>query len=359
MKQLTKSILVAAALGLWTSAAFAHHISGTVLCTDTVPPTPQAGVIVSAAGIANPGPVVTITAADGSFYLGLPTATDTYTVTIATPAGLTITSPASGQYVVNIFLNGIGGPEFFDAANFSLTGCGTPPRLGRIGDTVYCDANGNGSQDAGEAGIPGVKVNLVCKDAAGNVVATATATTDANGKYLFIDVPAGVCEVTVDTSSVTGDCNVAVCATKVTVTLAAGQVYLDADFCFKPPPPEGPGTGTPGYWKTHPEAWPVDSIVIGGITYTKAQAIAILWIADGGDKSRTVFRHLLSAKLNLLNGTDPSCISGDIATADAWMALHPVGSKVAGSSAAWAEISGTATKLDDYNNGLLCAPHRD
>jgi hypothetical protein len=165
--------------------------------------------------------------------------------------------------------------------------------------------------------------------------------------------------VTVDTSSVTGDCNVAVCATKVTVNLAAGQVYLDADFCFKPPPPSGPGTGTPGYWKTHPEAWPVDSIVIGGITYTKAQAIAILWIEDGGDKSRTVFRHLLSAKLNLLIGTDPSCISGDIATADAWMALHPVGSGVTGKSAAWAEISGVATKLDNYNNGLLCAPHRD
>jgi hypothetical protein len=41
------------------------------------------------------------------------------------------------------------------------------------------------------------------------------------------------------------------------------------------------------------------------------------------------------------------------------MAAHPVGSGVSGKSAAWGEISGIATMLDQYNNGLLCAPHRD
>jgi hypothetical protein len=358
MKTSLKSLLLTAVLGLWTSAASAHHIAGTVICTDTIPATPLAGVVVEIVGTAGPTIYTIGTSADGSFLINVPPVTDTYTVTIHPPAGLTIVSPASGNYVVPIFAGGVGGPDHFDTANFSLTGCGTPPRLGRIGDTVYCDANGNGTQDAGEAGIAGVKVTLLCKDGAGNVVATAEATTDANGKYLFIDVPAGVCEVTVDTSSVTGDCNVPVCATKVTVNLALGQVYLNADFCFKQPP-QGPGTGTPGYWKNHPSAWPVASIVIGGRTYSKADAIKQMSTPEKGDKTRTVFRHLVSAKLNVLIGNASACIDAAIAQADAWMALHPVGSKVSGSSAAWAEISGTATLLDQYNNGLLCAPHRD
>ena len=120
------------------------------------------------------------------------------------------------------------------------------------------------------------------------------------------------------------------------------------------------GTGTPGYWKNHPEAWPVSSITIGGVSYTKAKAINWLNTADRGDKTVTMFRHLLSAKLNVLNGTDSSCIASTISAADAWMQTHgPVGSGVAASSAAWQQGSSLATKLDNYNNGLLCAPHRD
>jgi hypothetical protein len=355
MKTTIKSILIVAALGLWASTATAHHIAGSVLCTDTTPPAPQVGVLVTVQGSLNTYQGSTL--ADGTFYIAVAAVSDTYTVTIATPVGLTITSPVGGQYVVQIFGGGVGGPDQFNEANFALTGCGTPPRLGRIGDTVYCDANGNGMQDAGEAGIPGVKVTLLCKDANSNIVASATATTDASGNYLFIDVPAGLCEVLVDVTSVAGDCTVPVCATTVSHQLAAGEVFLDADFCFTRPP-TGPGTGTPGYWKNHPGAWPVSSIVIGGITYSKTQAIRLMGLPDG-DKTRTVFRHLVAAKLNVLIGNDSSCIAGDIATADAWMAVHPINSGVSGSSAAWAEISGVATKLDQYNNGLLCAPHRD
>ena len=38
-----------------------------------------------------------------------------------------------------------------------------------------------------------------------------------------------------------------------------------------------PGTGTPGYWKNHPEAWPVDSVYVRGCTdYPQAEAIAAM-----------------------------------------------------------------------------------
>ncbi len=54
-----------------------------------------------------------------------------------------------------------------------------------IGDTVYFDANGDGTQDPGDEGIPGV--TLALEDAAGNIIATTT--TDENGEYLFTGLP--------------------------------------------------------------------------------------------------------------------------------------------------------------------------
>ncbi len=126
-----------------------------------------------------------------------------------------------------------------------------------------------------------------------------------------------------------------------------------------PPPPTNPGTGTPGYWKHHSEAWPA-SIVVGGVTYTPTQAIALMKAPTRGDKTYNLFEHLVSAKLNVGIGNDASCISADIAAADAWLAANPIGDgiKVEASSAKWAEISGTFSRLTQYNEGQLCAPHR-
>jgi len=149
------------------------------------------------------------------------------------------------------------------------------------------------------------------------------------------------------------------CAASVPCGTMPAPVDCKITFNYDLSCPEGPGTATPGYWKNHPEAWPVSSIDIGGVTYSEAQAIALMSTPERGDKSLNVFRHLVSAKLNVLNGTDDSCIADDINVADAWMALHPPRSKVSGKSAAWREISAIAAKLDDYNNGRLCAPHRD
>ena len=56
-----------------------------------------------------------------------------------------------------------------------------------IGDLVWNDANGNGVQDPGEAGISGVTVELL--DTANNVIASAV--TDADGHYIFSNDPNG------------------------------------------------------------------------------------------------------------------------------------------------------------------------
>ena len=57
----------------------------------------------------------------------------------------------------------------------------------RLGSTVWLDSNGDGDQDAGEPGIAGVEVQLLDTD--GNVIATTT--TDADGNYVFENLPAG------------------------------------------------------------------------------------------------------------------------------------------------------------------------
>jgi uncharacterized repeat protein (TIGR01451 family) len=58
---------------------------------------------------------------------------------------------------------------------------------GSIGDFVWVDTNQDGIQDAGEAGLAGVTVNLY--DSADNLIATTT--TDASGNYVFTDFASG------------------------------------------------------------------------------------------------------------------------------------------------------------------------
>lgn len=130
--------------------------------------------------------------------------------------------------------------------------------------------------------------------------------------------------------------------------------YVEATFELR-----GPGTGTPGYWMNHPEAWPVDEIEIGGVVYSKDEAIAYMKDPVKGDKTFTMFPALVAAKLNVLIGNDDSCVADTIAAADAWMAQYPIGSDVPGNSDAWKDGEPLYKTLDDYNNGLLCAPHRD
>jgi hypothetical protein len=120
----------------------------------------------------------------------------------------------------------------------------------------------------------------------------------------------------------------------------------------------GPGTGTPGYWANHPEAWPVDVITVGGIAYTKQQAIDLL-NQGGKDKRMTMFSSLVPAMLNVMIGNDPSCVQSTIDAADQWMATYwPLGS-VHAASYAWKVGEPLHRQMDNYNNGMLCAPHRE
>ena len=100
----------------------------------------------------------------------------------------------------------------------------------QLGDFVWHDVNKDGAQDAGEPGIAGIAVTL--SDVSGVV---ATATTDADGAYLFRALPAGDYTVTVANPpgyALTFDPDGTLDGS-YTATLAAGDYHLDADFGFR------------------------------------------------------------------------------------------------------------------------------
>ena len=238
------------------------------------------------------------------------------------------------------------------------------PQSGGVCGIVFNDANDNGIQDAGETGIEGVKV-FVCQLCDGtDTIATETG---PGGLYsLFVPggpttiavlIPTGMQASPPNVGNDTFDSDGIPNGTGYSVALT-GASGLATDFGFFNSPTVQPGTGTPGYWKNHPDAWPVNSITVGGLSYTKAQAIA--WLGKvGKDKTTTMFSSLVPAMLNVLIGNDGSCVNSTIAAANIWMATYgPVGSNVAASSYAWTIGEPLHIQMDSYNNGLLCAPHR-
>jgi hypothetical protein len=63
--------------------------------------------------------------------------------------------------------------------------------MGAVMGLIFADANGNGQQEAGEPGIPGVQVTLTDEATAAGATLELTTTTDSDGGYLFDNVPPG------------------------------------------------------------------------------------------------------------------------------------------------------------------------
>jgi len=106
---------------------------------------------------------------------------------------------------------------------------------------------------------------------------------------------------------------------------------------------------TMGYWKNHPEAWPVTSLEIGGITYTQEQLLWILENANAKDATCMLAAQLIAAKLNVANGASSPSISDTIDDADMFLMSHPLGSDPRGADRSYALELKDA--LDYFNNG--------
>ena len=107
---------------------------------------------------------------------------------------------------------------------------------------------------------------------------------------------------------------------------------------------------TIGYWKNHPEAWPVTLLIIGGVTYGQPALLDKLWSANAKDATYMLAAQLIAAKLNVLNGAYASEeVLEAIDDADAFLTAHPLGSNPRGVDRSYALDLKDA--LDDFNNG--------
>jgi hypothetical protein len=116
-------------------------------------------------------------------------------------------------------------------------------------------------------------------------------------------------------------------------------------------------TYTVGYWRNHPEDWPVAELTIGDATYTQDQAIAILETPPRGDATYILAHQLIAAKLNVLHGADQSAVASTIAEADDWLVLRPLGSDPQKPDREQGIV--LAQVLDDYNQGVTGPGHCD
>jgi len=85
-------------------------------------------------------------------------------------------------------------------------------------------------------------------------------------------------------------------------------------------------TYSQGYWKNHPDDWPVEEVVLGEVKYIKTEAIEILKTPPKGDATYILAHQLIAAMLNFANGANSNVIEGTITAADGWLMANELGS---------------------------------
>ncbi|MEA3288519.1 MAG: choice-of-anchor D domain-containing protein [Candidatus Marinimicrobia bacterium] len=148
------------------------------------------GVTVSLYGKDNPFIASTTTDENGEYLFENLSPSEYYIIFSAAPAGFSFTlqnqgsddvsdsdaDPADGRTAD--FFVGVGSIEEGMDAGFTATG---------VGDFVWLDTDEDGIQDTGEAGIPGIDVEIKVDGGA----SVATTTTDASGFYFFTNLNSG------------------------------------------------------------------------------------------------------------------------------------------------------------------------
>ena len=126
---------------------------------------------------------------------------------------------------------------------------------------------------------------------------------------------------------------------------------------------EGNCTYGQGYWKNHPDEWPVESMELGNVDYSKAELEAIYNLSVGGNPQQAnaftrLAHHLIAAILNLENGaiaTDE--VEDAIADAHALIGDYNIlaGDPVITSNSSEGQAADTIKDiLEAYNNGNSC-----
>jgi hypothetical protein len=104
------------------------------------------------------------------------------------------------------------------------------------------------------------------------------------------------------------------------------------------------------FWRTNSDAWLIENIVLGNLSYTKVEAIAILESEDPNPIER-LMGEFFTALLNTFNGADSAEIDSIMVEARDWLILRPHGLDLAESETL--EIEAYADQLQEYNTGLI------
>jgi hypothetical protein len=115
-------------------------------------------------------------------------------------------------------------------------------------------------------------------------------------------------------------------------------------------------TYSQGYWRNHPNAWPVTSLILGTVTYQAAELMAILENPAQGNGLIILAHQLIAAKLNIANGADPTAVQQTLIDADAMIAalvIPPIGTD----SLLPSQTSGLTETLTQYNEGTIGPGH--
>lgn len=116
------------------------------------------------------------------------------------------------------------------------------------------------------------------------------------------------------------------------------------------PPPLTPQLPphTIGFWKNHPEVWPVTSMVICGNSLNQSELISILDTSPRGDVTIIMARQLIAAKLGVAGGNACPLTSN----AEAWLCSH---GGIGASRKKWDGGEELKSALDQFNNGGACS----
>ncbi len=153
---------------------------------------------------------------------------------MAVRSGVVVLGPNSSAPIGETDLATSGQGTVDDYANMTVDfGFIDPPY---IGDTVYFDYNGDGTQNGGEPGIANVTVDRISAGTdglfnTGDDVIVESVVTNSQGKYIFSNFTPGTYLIKVHTTDVA---NSTVTTTdNYTTTVSAGQGILTDDFGFK------------------------------------------------------------------------------------------------------------------------------
>jgi len=115
-------------------------------------------------------------------------------------------------------------------------------------------------------------------------------------------------------------------------------------------------TDSQGYWRTYANVWPLQNLMLGGVSYEGTQLLQIMNRRAQGNGLIILAHQLIAAKLNMATGADPAGVQQAINDADnliGGLVVPPIGNGYLSP----AQTSRLTETLREYNEGTIGPGH--